>query len=281
MIPLILTILCSTTITLLLKYNDEKKGTAIVLLTANYFVATIITLLFLLFTPNNSYSIVTLLFGALLAFMFVFSFFMFTKAVSVAGAALASVSARLSVVIPIVFSMIFFNEKANYFHIPGFIFTLFTTFLFYYSLRNGSPTKTAKLTDYLYLLFLLMGIGLNDFCMKIFEQKRPETDTSFFLFGIFFFAFIYSAIYVFVNKIKIERQTLAIGAVLGVPNIFSSFFLLGALTQLPAIIVYPVSNIGIILLTTLAAAIIWKERLNPFGKCALISGLVAILLLSV
>ena len=67
---------------------------------------------------------------------------------------------------------------------------------------------------------------------------------------------------------------------MGVPNNFSTFFLLGALTQLQAIIVYPVTNIGIIVLTTLGAAIIWKERLNIFGKWALIVGIIAIFLLS-
>ena len=82
------------------------------------------------------------------------------------------------------------------------------------------------------------------------------------------------------KRIKVKRQTLLLGAVLGVPNIFSSFFLLGALAQLPAIIVYPVTNFGIIVLTSLGASIIWEERLNVRGKWALIVGIIAIFLLS-
>ena len=279
MFPLILTILCSTSITLILKYNDEKKGTPIVLLISNYFVATLISLSFLLLSPSKTYSFSTMFFGAFLAFVFVFSFFVFTKAVAVAGAALASVSARLSVIIPIIFSMLIFHEQPKYNQITGFVFTLLTILLFYYSLITSSQGKLA-LIDYFYLLFLLIGIGLNDFCLKIFEQTRPRTDTPFFLFSIFVFAFVYTSAYVLVKRIRVTRQTLLIGTVLGVPNIFSSFFLLGALAKLPAIIVYPVTNIGIILLTTLGAAIIWKERLNVCGKWALVVGLIAIFLLS-
>ena len=280
MLPLFLTILCSTIITLLLKHNNEKKGNPVVLLMGNYFIAFTVCLFLLFLTSNTTYSIFTFVFGVLLAFMFVFSFFAFTKAVSVAGAALACVRARLSVVIPIIFSMLFFYEQANYVQFIGFLFTFFAFLLFYFSLKGKSATK-AKIKEYAYLIFLLLGIGSNDFCMKIFEQKRPETDTPFFLFVIFFFAFLYTLAFVLLKRIRVKWDTVVLGAILGVPNIFSSFFLLGALVQLPAIIVYPVTNIGIILLTTLGAAIIWKEKFNVFGKWALIVGTTAIFLLSV
>ena len=132
MLSLILTIFCSTSITLILKYNNENKGTAIVLLVSNYFVAVFVSLSFLLLSPTNTYSFITLIFGAILAILFVFSFFAFTKAVAVAGAALASVSASLSVIIPIILSMLIFHEQPNYKQIFGFVFTLLTILLFYY-----------------------------------------------------------------------------------------------------------------------------------------------------
>jgi drug/metabolite transporter (DMT)-like permease len=279
MIPLILTIFCSTTITLLLKFNEEKKGQPIVLLMSNYFVASLICLIVLLITPNTKYSFITFGFGAALAFMFVFSFFVFTKAVALAGAALASVSARLSVIIPIILSMLLFSEQPNNNQVFGFLLALITIILFYFLLKTISLGKL-KLFDYSCLLLLLLGIGFNDFCMKAFQHWRSEIEKPFFLFSIFTFAFIYTLTYSFIKQIKVDRSTVIRGAILGIPNVFSSFFLLGALAQLPAIIVYPVTNVSIILLTTLGAAIIWKERLNVFGKFALIIGCVAILFLS-
>jgi len=138
MIHLILTILCSTSITLLLKYNAEKGGNTFVLLMSNYFVASIVCLILVVVTPNTSYSFETLAFGVLLALMFVLSFFAFTKAVSVAGAALASVSARLSVVIPIILSMLLYYEQPNTGQVFGFLFAFVTILLFYFSLKKGS-----------------------------------------------------------------------------------------------------------------------------------------------
>ncbi|MCZ7613164.1 MAG: hypothetical protein M5T52_06425 [Ignavibacteriaceae bacterium] len=67
---------------------------------------------------------------------------------------------------------------------------------------------------------------------------------------------------------------------MGVPNILTTVFLLSALALLPAIIVFPIMNVGIILLTTVMAFIIWKEKLNRWGVLALTSGMIAILFLS-
>jgi multidrug transporter EmrE-like cation transporter len=83
---------------------------------------------------------------------------------------------------------------------------------------------------------VLSGIGICDFCLKIFQQWRPQTET---------------------------------------------VFLLSALRQLPAIFVYPATNIGIIVFTTLGATLLWKEKLNKMGHWALVTGIVAIVLLGI
>ncbi len=98
---LFLTILCSTSIALILKYSDTKKGEPIVLLAGNYLVASIIALTLLIINDSKSFSFQTLIFGAGLGLIFVLSFFAFAKSVSYAGTGLATTSSRLSVIIPI------------------------------------------------------------------------------------------------------------------------------------------------------------------------------------
>ena len=140
--------------------------------------------------------------------------------------------------------------------------------------------RPLKLLDYFYLFAVLTGIGISDFCMKVFNHCRPNTEKELFLFSVFIFSFIYSAGLLWVKNIRFEKSTFLRGTVLGIPNIFSSFFLLGALAELPAILVYPVVNIGTILLTTIAAMQIWKEKLNKHGIWALVMGSISIILLS-
>ncbi len=74
MLPLLLTILCSTSIALILKHSDTKQGNPIVLLAGNYLTASVIGLIMMLL-KETSYSIETLLFGALLGLLFMASFF--------------------------------------------------------------------------------------------------------------------------------------------------------------------------------------------------------------
>jgi drug/metabolite transporter (DMT)-like permease len=280
MLFVLLTIGTSTCITLILKQNDMRKGSRLILLGGNYLIASLISLMVLLLTRETKFSMETFLFGALLAFFFVATFFAFAKAVSIAGTGLAAVSSRLSVFIPIVLSIVLFREIPTLPQAVGFILTIITIVLFYFSLRKMKKTKLRWL-DYFYLLAVLAGIGINDFSLKIFQEWRPLTEKPFFLFSIFTFSFLYSAGFILVKRIRIEKSTAIRGAILGVPNIFSSFFLLGALSRLPAILVYPSVNIGVILLTTISAALIWNERPNRYGRLALLSGMIAIMLFGI
>ena len=69
--------------------------------------------------------------------------------------------------------------------------------------------------------------------------------------------------------------------VLGVPNVLAIHFLLAALSELPAIIVFPIQNIGVIVITAVAAYLIWKEQINLYGKIALVVGIAAILFVKI
>lgn len=277
---LFLTIFCSTSIALILKLIDTKKGEAIVLLAGNYLVASIISLMFILFKEDVQFSIYTLLFGLILGLLFVVSFFAFAKAISYAGTGLATTSSRLSVIIPIAFSIIIYNEIPSNFQIVGFVFTVVTFFLFYLSISDGHKSGDGFL-KYILLLAVLVGIGINDFSMKVFKSWKPEQEEPFFVFFIFTSAFIYALIFIAIKKIKIIKDTAVWGLILGVPNVFSTIFLLAALASLPAILVYPLINVGIIIFTTLLAFIIWKEKLNLWGVLALTSGILAIIFLSI
>ncbi len=279
LINLALTVFCSTSIALILKYNDTKSGNAILLLAGNYLVASVISLFFYYFDKESQASTTSLMISAGFGMIFVLAFFAFTKAVNIAGTALATISSRLSVIVPVILSIILFNESPNIFHLTGFAFTLVTLYFFYLTLRKNKA-RDISLKDYLYLAAVLLGVGIADFGMKMFEQIRPMQEKSFFLAGIFGFAFIYSFAVHLVQRKSFDSKAFIRGNLLGIPNMFSSFFLIAALSEIKAIIVYPVVNIGIITLTALGAYLIWREKLNPYGIAALILGLLSIVLLS-
>jgi len=172
----------------------------------------------------------------------------------------------------------FFDETPKLNMLIGFIAALITLYFFYLSLKNHG-TESGRKGKYFYLISLLIGIGLVDFSMKMFEQLFPAQEKGVFVFTIFFSAFIYTLIYLFAAKIKFDKPTYRLGLLLGLPNVFAIHFLLAALSELPAIIVFPIQNIGVIVITAVVAYLIWKEKINLYGKIAIAFGIVAILLL--
>jgi drug/metabolite transporter (DMT)-like permease len=277
---LLLVIICSTSIALILKYNDSRKGELIVLLAGNYLVAASIALILLVLNHSKLFSYQTLLYGAGLGSLFVITFLLLSFAISHAGMGLAITSSRLSVIIPIILSIIFFNESPTKLHIFGFLFTILTFVMFYFSVKSGHKDGDGML-KYILLIAVFIGIGINDFALKYFKVWRSELEEPYFIFFIFSSAFIYSSFYIILKKIKIKPQTAMLGLVLGIPNVLATTFLLSALALFPAILVFPLMNVGIILSTTLMAFLIWKEKLNRWGILALVSGLLAILFLSI
>ena len=280
MLYILLTILCSSSIALILKYNAARKNQPVVMLMGNYFIASIISAIMIFIKGNAEYSNEALLYGLILGPLFIGSFFIFAKAVEFAGTALATVSSRLSVVIPVFLVVVFFGEIPNTQIYLGFSLTILTIILFYLSLNHENSGVDDK-KKYLFLIGVLLFIGVNDFSMKFFQLLRTSGEESFFVYMIFTTAFIVGIAVIFKRKIKIEKSEFLTGIVLGIPNYFSTVFLLAALSTLPAMIVYPVINIGVIMVTTLAAYIIFKEKLNYFGIAALILGTVAIILLGI
>lgn len=280
MLYLILTIFCSTAIALVLKINSNQKGDTIVLLAGNYFSASIISLILFVSDSNSTSPLEIIPLGIFLSLLFVGSIFAFSKSVNLSGAALSTVSSRLSVFVPIILSILIYNELPDVYQIIGLLLTLLTILLFYFAINNSSKDPKEK-NKFIYLLLILFGIGIADFFMKVFQENWGSSDKAWFLFWIFFFSFIITFTIALRNKKEINYKTILMGIGMGIPNIFSSFFLIEALKSFPAVFVYPFVNISIIIFTSLVVKIFWSEIWNKYSQLALITGIISILFLSI
>lgn len=279
MLFLALTIFCSTSIAIILKINSNKNGNTLLLLTGNYLAASIISLVLFFVDIETTHSIDLIPLGLFLSLLFVGSIFAFSKSVSLSGAALSTVSSRLSVLVPIILSIIFFSDLPNTYQVFGLILTLVTIILFYFSIRNNTAKKQ-KNNKFFYLISILLGIGVADFFMKVFLENWAASNKPWFLFWIFFFSFLITVSLTIKKKVQFNKSTLVLGIIMGIPNIFSSYFLLEALSSYSAVFVYPFVNISIIIFTSIIVKVIWKEEWNSYSKLALIVGALSIALLS-
>jgi drug/metabolite transporter (DMT)-like permease len=277
---LLLAIISSSSLALILKHGNVKKSNITLLINANYLTASLVALIFIFLNEGFHFSIYATLFAIVLGFLLAETFVLYSKGISIAGTALATVSARLSVLIPVLLSIFFIGEKPKMLMLIGFALALLTLYFFYLSLKKDGTVSKSN-TKYFYLILLLLGIGIIDFSLKLFERNFPIIEKGTFVFLMFFFAFIYTLSKLAIKNIKFEKETYKLGLLLGIPNVFSIHFILAALSQLPAIVVFPIQNIGVIVFTAVSAYLLWKERINKYGMIALIMGVIAIVFLKI
>ena len=95
-------------------------------------------------------------------------------------------------------------------------------------------------------------------------------------------AFISGVIILILRKEKIHKKDLIGGIYLGIPNYFSLYFLLLTLSSFNnnGAVVYPILNVGIIVLSSMASFLIFSEKLVKLNIIGMIMALLAIFLIS-
>lgn len=282
MLPLFLSVACSVLIAFILKINEVRTGERLVVLAGNYLVASVISYFTWQIQPLAvaRFDFGVILFAIAVGIGFAVAFFAYMKSVNKAGVGLATLVARISIVLPLVFSAVFYSEIPDVLQWIGIVLTFITIVVFAQSLKSDKSKEwNAESIFYIFLLFVVL--GLNDFAMKVFREWLPGGDRGQFLLFLFGTAAVFTWILVLVKKKRIRLFDLGLGLFLGVPNMYASYFLIDALHQLPGIVVYPLVNVSIIGFTVLGGIWIWKEKINRLGWLSLGLAVVSIVFLSV
>lgn len=281
MVALAFSVFCSVLIAFILKINELQSGDRLVVLGANYILATGIgIILWYIGSPGEiALQPAVIVFAAVVGIGFVIAFFAYMKSVRTVGVSLATLVARLSIVLPLLLSAIIYTEIPTIFQWLGIALTLLTLVLFTRSIRRDK-TKEYTTEGIFYLLLMFVVLGLNDFSMKIFREWQPAGDRGLFLLVLFGMATVFSWTLILYKKRTVRPRDVVRGVVLGIPNLFASFFLIAALRSLPGIVVYPLVNVSIVVLTALGGLLLWKEHLNTAGWLSLGLAVMAILFLS-
>lgn len=275
---LILSILSSVGVGIVIHLNESRQLQRLPIMVFNYIGATILGLLFLKVPAEIPASFsrlvpLSLATGAI----FVGAFIVYMAAVQKMGLAIPVTVTRLSVVLPVVGSILLFGEVISFLQLGGLILALLAIFLFSYRREESSGTAAHSVLIPV-LLFFLMGSG--DFCLKIFQENFSPDMLPPYMILVFITSAIISGISTGVKKIPFGKAEVIAGFILGIPNFFSAYFILKVLQNFPGAIAFPLNNIGIILLSTLVGYLAWNEQLSRIKLVAVILAIAAVILLS-
>ena len=145
---------------------------------------------------------------------------------------------------------------------------------------NFDPSAVREGNKKIWLLILLVLSGFTDSMANIYEQVGAAKLKDGYLLVTFIAAFLLAGILAISGKEKISVKDLIYGVIIGIPNYFSARFLLLALGNVEAVLVYPMYSVATIVVVTLVGVTFFKERLGKRRLAALGLILLALALLN-
>ena len=274
-----LSIICSVSIAHLLKSADKRSLRILNILSVNYLVAMLIG--FLLSDAEVIRSVPpasTLIFSSLIGAIFILNFLLYGRSLVQNGIGVSVASMRLSLLIPIIASVFFYDEILADFRYIGVTLVFLSI---YFLLPNPQIKGQGTLSSRMLLLILFVFTGIADAALKIYEREfQLQLSEYAFLSILFGSAFILSLIILEIRKaLNFSARAVLFGIILGVVNLYSSFFLILALQQLNGAIVFSVTNIGNVLAGALVGFFIWNDQVSTKQKAGLALAVLSILLL--
>lgn len=181
------------------------------------------------------------------------------------GLSVASVASKMSLVVGVLFGILYYGESANYIKVIGIVLALVAVYLA--STKEGQAVK--KKSSLLFPLLVFLGSGCIDTSLKFFETEYVEEGgVPIFSATIFGFAFLFGLLFLAVKIVKgdfkFHVKNILGGILLGVPNYFSIVYLLKALNAegMESSTAFTVNNVGIVVLSTLLGLVLFREKIS-------------------
>lgn len=304
MIYLFLAVLCSSAIALIFKFSESNNLNRYLVTSINYFTAAAISLFLIfnqgikffdfnhsdfmanfnrvifegegLFSAQSSQQWATLI-GLAAGIFFFTSFIYYQKSVRENGASLAGTFGKLGILIPMLFAIIIWREYPEDLQWVGILLAISSIILVNFPFKKDLGQALR-----LNLIFLFLYGGIAEFSNKIFQKYALVNYKVLFLFWVFFSAFLISSFYSFKKVGRYPKKSeLLTGFAVGIPNLFSSFFLISALNYLKTAVVFPIFSAGSIVLITAAGCLFFGEKLKTKEWLSILMTVVALILINI
>jgi len=205
------------------------------------------------------------------------------------GVAVAAVANKLSLVIPFVFSIYLYNEQATWLKVLGIVVALVAVIFTCMPKTKKQEDERSNLGMLSILLpaILFIGSGLLDTLVKYVEQAYlNENNNNAYLISCFAVAATIGSILlvaaVKTGKKQFNPRSIVAGIIIGIPNYFSIWCLVKVLKEYQgnSSAIIPINNMGIVLFSSVLAALLFKERLSVINWIGILLSLGAIALIA-
>ena len=270
---LLLTILMSSILYINFRFFGRFGIDTLQAVGTNYWVCILTGLLFMGEVPNlqELLSFSWSPWALLLGFLFFFIFFLTGLATQKLGMTVASISTKLSLVVPVCVGFLItgFIDFPGWKLVLGILLSLVSIVLV--SSEKEIDSHVRSMLSWLLPLVIFLGCGLTDtLSMVVQAEGVSEAQSGWFAWLAFAGAAVTGALAIgaiaIFKGIKPELKNVVGGILLGIPNYFSYYFLIKCLHQFgdANFMVFPLANLGVIVLNSLVA---FTETIPKNSKC--------------
>lgn len=287
MIEIIITISTFSSMVMLFKYFEKINVNNLQAISANYFTAGILSIIFL---PNTfefdkiNYSNTTIFFvlAFIVGLLFVLTFNLYAHGAQKIGVTPSTIANKMSMIIPIIIGIILLNEEVTFNKILGISFAFVAIFLSSIGDRKYSLNKNHLII----IVLLFIGQGLADGILNWAQEFILNGSNMNLFFAVTFLAAGFSGLlFLFFKlssqKVKIEPKSIIWGIALGIPNYLTLLYFVKSLKSelFSSSEIFPIINIGVIIFCTILSIILFRERVSIYNWLGVILGVFSIFII--
>jgi len=285
LIFLLLSILFSTGLFVIFKYFGIYKIDVLKAIFVNYIVAFSMGFFFAeRQIPISEIYLEPWFSGALfLGALFVSIFFVMAMTAQKNGVSVTSIAGKMSVVVPIFFGIILYNESVTFLKIVGIIMALIAVYL-----SSVKEEKSEKNGTLLLPILLFIGSGTIDTLLKYIQENYvSDEDVSIFSGSLFGIAGVFAFFILVIKTIKKREafgyKNIIAGIILGIPNYYSIIFLIKALQNknFESSTLFTINNVAIVVVSTLVGLFFFKEKFSIKNKIGVAMAVLGIIIVTI
>ncbi len=234
-------------------------------------------------TPAGILQLDWIYYALIIGLFFVVVFNLLAKASQKVGLALATLANKISVLLPVVASFFLYGDTVSSTKIIGI--TIAVIGVIFSTLSKGKLNFDQRYLGLILIIFL--GQGVADILFN-YAQKNyvAQSHAPLFIAVIFIAAFIAGSFILagqlFQKSKTFQLKSIFWGIAVGIPNYLTVFFFFRSLESdfMESSQVYPILNMGVIVVSALAGLLIFKEKLTSLNWAGLLLCIIAIGLIS-
>jgi drug/metabolite transporter (DMT)-like permease len=277
MIYLLLSILLSASLFIFFKWFDLRKVNLIPAICGNY-IACICTGFMI---GDINYALLSdfkyLSACVALGILFFLIFYAMGFASARIGVGISSASAKLSLMIPVIYGSLALGEELKILHILAVIIVIPAVLLMSYKKGEALNKRNIGIP-----LIIFLGSGIIDTALNLLANTGNTGSSDTGIIVIFSTALLCVLSYMKLKDLQVlkERRSIMYGFILGIPNYFSVYFLMLALNSgaLKSGQFYLINNTGVMLVSYTAARLIFKEQIDRMKLSGITLACIAIYL---